>query len=570
VALTFLAWWAVAATTAMAGGGPANVLLLVNKNSDDSKTVANHYIDLREIPPSNVVYVDWTGSLDRGSALVFRDKVLNSKDGYLKAIQDRGLAAQIDYVVYSCDFPWAVDLQPVFPDTKFPLAFAGFASLTGVTYLAPLLDAKSVVSFPEKDGSTTKVPAIVLPDINPYVPGPRQQRFEICTQLANVQSRGFRARGKPFYLSTMLGVTRDRGNTVAEIISYLKRSKEADGKRPKGTIYYMWNKDIRSSVRDKCFESMAAEINKLGLGVRAKVQQGRVPTGAKDVAGMMVGTAEFSLANISILPGAICEHLTSQGGIMNEKTAQTSLSEFLRRGAAGASGTVWEPLALQSKFPLASLQLHYVRGCSLAEAFYQSVAGPYQLLIVGDPLCQPWAQAPMITVEGVTPRQVVRGPLTVTPKGTPRGPHPLGSFETFVDGRIIARSQPGKPLTIDTEKLPDGYHELRIVGVTADPIETQGRAIIPITVNNKNGALDLHVSPASKVSFTGKLHVTVKQTGATAIIIRQNSREIGRVNGEVGDAVIAAATLGRGPTTLQAFSEGSAAAVSEPVRIVVE
>ena len=54
-----------------------------------------------------------------------------------------------------------------------------------------------------------------------------------------------------------------------------------------------------------------------------------------------------------------------------------------------------------AKFPLPSIQLHYVRGCSLAEAFYQSVSGPYQLLIVGDPLCQPWAVIPKITVAGV-------------------------------------------------------------------------------------------------------------------------------------------------------------------------
>jgi hypothetical protein len=176
----------------------------------------------------------------------------------------------------------------------------------------------------------------------------------------------------------------------------------------------------------------------------------------------------------------------------------------------------------------------------------------------------------MITVEGVTPRQIVQGPLTITPTGKPRGRTPVGYFETYVDGRIIARSPPGKPLTIETEKLPDGYHELRVVGVTADPIETQGRTAVQIMVNNKGAKLEFHVLPAPKVSFLGKIHVSVKQSGATAITIRQNSRPVGRVDGEAGDVVIPAATLGRGPTTLQAVSEGSAAAVSEPVQIVVE
>ena len=47
-----------------------------------------------------------------------------------------------------------------------------------------------------------------------------------------------------------------------------------------------------------------------------------------------------------------------------------------------------EPFAIQAKFPTAFIQAFYVEGCSLAEAFYQSVTGPYQLLIIGDPLCR--------------------------------------------------------------------------------------------------------------------------------------------------------------------------------------
>jgi hypothetical protein len=63
--------------------------------------------------------------------------------------------------------------------------------------------------------------------------------------------------------------------------------------------------------------------------------------------------------------------------------------------------------------------------------------------------------------------------------------------------------------------------------------------------------------------------VKVGQPGATSIAVRQNSREVGRVEGEAGEIEISAATLGRGPTVLQAFSEGPAAAVSAPVSIQV-
>jgi hypothetical protein len=322
-------------------------------------------------------------------------------------------------------------------------------------------------------------------------------------------------------------------------------------------------------VRDTCYPQVAAEINR--GGVRATVMPGRIPSRAKDVAGLMTGTESFdwpASGNV-ILPGAICEHLTSSGGMLAAHGGQTPLSVFLRAGAAGASGTVIEPRAVQAKFPLPSLHVHYTRGCSLAESFYQSVSGPYQLLIVGDPLCQPWATPPTITVTGINTAYPINGTIMLTPAGKGSGSHVVGAFEMFVDGRLAARTQPGQILRLDTKTLSEGYHELRIVGSHADPIETQGRRILPITVKNHTATLELEVSPRPGVALAEKLKVRVSQTGATSIALRQNSRELGRVVGEAGELEIPAATLGRGPTSLQAFSEGKTPAASAPVAIQV-
>ena len=110
----------------------------------------------------------------------------------------------------------------------------------------------------------------------------------------------------------------------------------------------------------------------------------------------MLGVADFDwkASQSTILPGAICEHFTSFGGDMHAAAGQTPLSEWLRYGAAAASGTVTEPYAIANKFPAPMMQVHYARGCTVAESFYQSVLCPYQLLIVGDPLCRPWANIP--------------------------------------------------------------------------------------------------------------------------------------------------------------------------------
>ena len=552
--------------SALAGGGPENVLLVVNANSDSSKQIANHYIELRKIPPANVVYIDWKGNLEIGSAENLRTKILTP---VLEAMKSRDLTSHIDYIVYSSDFPWRVELAPVYPDHKFTKPFDPQASITGATYLLPLLMAKD--------------PAVVMP-VNWYVPGPPGVNEARCTNLANVKSRGFHSRylwdpagdktedaqkGQRFLLSTMLGVTQGRGNTVEEVISYLRRSAAADGTRPNGTIYFMWNKDIRSATRDKCFDAVAAQIN--SLGVRAKVQQGLIPDGAKDVTGMMVGYSDFNLAKagIKIMPGAICDHLTSFGGMLKTNDSQTPLTEFLRHGAAGASGTVWEPLAIQAKFPLPSLQLHYARGCSLAESFYQSISAPYQILIVGDALCQPWARFPKVLVDGIKPDQQVKGELTIKPSGVAPGGGAIGLFEFFVDGKFVARGKPGDTFGIDSTKLDDGIHELRVVGTAADAIETQGRLTIPFSVNNHDGQVELKISPF-RAKLSEKFRISVRQLGAAAIVVRQNSRDVGRVQGEAGEIEIPAATLGRGPITLQAFSEGSVKAVSAPAKVLVD
>ena len=107
------------------------------------------------------------------------------------------------------------------------------------------------------------------------------------------------------------------------------------------------------------------------------------------------------------------------------------------------------------------------------------------------------------------------------------------------------------------------------MGTTADAIETQGRLILPFYVQNHEAAIEFKLS-ANRATISSKLRATVKQPGATSIVIRQNSRDIGRVQGEAGDIELSAATLGRGASVLQAFSEGPAPAAAAPIRVQVD
>ncbi len=553
---------ACAASTVEAGGGPENVFLVVNGRSDSSRTIANHFIRLRRIPPINVLTIDWSGSRESVELGPFREKILQPA---LAALRRRHLEGQIDYLIYSSDFPWRVNLRSDLPKTEFGKHLPPVGSLTGVTYLWQWALARKTQIV----GLANNFYA-PLPTSPGVVPGPsRSQTFRGWYGWAP-GLRVLEAGGPSYLLSTMLGVTSGRGNTVDEVTDYLRRSALADGTHPDGTIYYMRNGDVRSTTRQPGFQAAVAELN--ALGVDAEVLQGKIPLGRKAVLGLMAGTRSFDWpgSGSTILPGAICEHLTSFGGVLNRSSSQMPLTEFLRRGAAGASGTVIEPYSIQAKFPLPAIQVHYARGCSLAEAFYQSVSGPYQLLIVGDPLCRPWARIPTVHVQGVRPGQTVRGSLVLTPTATIAEPHAIDRFELFVDGVRVSHCRAGNRLALATTRLADGYHELRIVAIESSPIGSQGRRIVPIVVNNRGQKLWFHVTPAGSVASTSTIAVEASCADAREIRVYQNQQLLGRIAGSSGRLQVPAARLGHGPVTLRAVARGAQEVVARPITLRVD
>ncbi|KPJ71841.1 MAG: hypothetical protein AMS14_08940, partial [Planctomycetes bacterium DG_20] len=369
--------------------------------------------------------------------------------------------------------------------------------------------------------------------------------------------------GRRYMLSTMLAVTSGRGNSLREAVESLRRSAAADGTAPKGTVYFMQNSNVRSTTRAWAFRAAAETLKE--LGVAAEVLDGRLPTNKPDVAGAMIGTGVFDwkACGSTILPGAICEHLTSSGGVMTGRGGQTPLTEFLRHGAAGASGTVTEPMAIQAKFPLAFMHVHYARGCSLAEAFYQSVAGPYQLLIVGDPLCRPWAKIPEVTVRGAAPWQTVSGRLTLTPAVTPRDGVRIGHYDLLLGGSLYRRCRPGESFEIDTTALADGYHDVRIVATTADAVATQGRLLLPLIVGNKGQTLAVTPPKEKRIVWGSTFKLGARLPGAREIRFHQNARLLATIDGEQGEAEIDTLRLGLGPVEIHATAHLPAASRPE-------
>jgi uncharacterized protein (TIGR03790 family) len=68
-----------------------------------------------------------------------------------------------------------------------------------------------------------------------------------------------------------------------------------------------------------------------------------------------------------------------------------SALRWLEAGATGSYGTVVEPCNLPQKFPdPARVAASYLKGDTLIEAYWKSVAMPGQGIFVGEPLASPF------------------------------------------------------------------------------------------------------------------------------------------------------------------------------------
>ncbi len=558
-AVAAIVWFALGGAL-HAGGGPENVILIVNQRSWASLTIANHFIAWRKLPPNNVIYLDWSGPIDEIDLPTFLDQIVKP---VFATIQERRLTDHIDYIVYSSDFPWTVDARKQMAKLNLPDALNPVGALTGMTYFG--------AAIMNRDATFVAVNSNHY--VRPTQPKPGVPSTHGFRSWYGWGSDGalLEAGGAHYALSTMLAVTSGRGNSVSEALTYLDRAAKADGTRPNGTIYYVLNDDVRSKTRRG---EVAPAIEQLkALGVRAEVLQGKIPINCKDVMGAMLGIEEFDWGESGSLirPGAICENLTSFGGDLKLGAKQTPLTELLRYGAAGSSGAVIEPYSMQAKFPLPQIHVHYARGCSMAESYYQSVASPFQLLVVGDPLCQPWAVAPKVTIEGGPSQQPVRGAFELLPKveGTREA---IDQFDWYVDGKRAATTRTGDRVRFDTAQFVDGYHIITAVVSNPDAIETQGRASIELVTGNHGGQCTLARQNADPVRWGIPLEMTFNAPGATACALVQGSRVLGRVDKAQSAISINPILLGYGPVELQMLALGlpGGQVASTPVRVSIQ
>lgn len=166
------------------------------------------------------------------------------------------------------------------------------------------------------------------------------------------------------------------------------RGIEADGSKPAGTVYLIRTKDAARNVRAAGFAEAERRLSN-----RLKIVDASTPIGAP-VTGILAyftGVARVEeMSKLGFRPGAAADHLTSMGGEL-EGSKQMSALEWLRQGATASYGSVSEPCNIPGKFPDPAIFVRrYVRGDTLLEAYWKSVAMPGQGLFIGEPLARPY------------------------------------------------------------------------------------------------------------------------------------------------------------------------------------
>ena len=568
ITILFLTLFLHPAPSAKAGAGPSQWVVVVNADSIPSRTVANHFCKLRNIPANNIIVLSGIPNTDRIAIEEFRSIILLP---ILKQIESRKLSGHIQGVAYSVDFPTSIDIA-VEAD-KIPNRsqyLTPVASINGLTYFYRLLLSQSPAYVGFDSNFYAARPTASL--LNPFIPN--QQKFEALSQhVRNMEwepaatildeeikamprdlratlfvvaaqlwakadqpekvldrlesaalagweyreaiekeklfeslkedhrmqrilklckdrpfdftpTRGFDARthyapnslatkdpkfGLQFLLSMMLGVSRDQGITETEVIIGLKRSIGADYTQPRGAFIFSKTDDVRTTTRLPFFE-MA--INKLkSKGFEARIIQDPLPRSGDKCSGLMIGTPNFVFAasRAELLPGCIAENLTSLGGAMTD-TSQTKATELIRFGAAASSGAVTEPYSIINKFPNPMIHHAYTDGLTVAEAFYSSVLSPYQLLILGDPLCQPYAKPIRFEIDEYDRIHDRKKPLNLRLKPKDADAEPE-SVVCLVDGKFISEILYEPTFSVNLADAPLGAHEFRFLVKSELPIQ---------------------------------------------------------------------------------------------------
>ena len=352
---------------------PDHVLVVVNKTSGDSLKIGDHYTRVRGIPADQVVHIQ-APVAETVPRAAYQQLVENPIRDWLtkRAAHDRIL-----YIVLA---------------KGVPLRIEGSLGRNGTT---ASVDSELTLLYRKLVGATL-APGGPVP--NPYYLG----------AAGASKAKRFNHRDHDIYL-----VTRLDGYTAADVIAMIDRGVIA---APAGDVVLDQKAELPPSANENWLKDAAVALRDQGFTDQTVLETTtRAFDGNQPVIGYYSwGSNDPALRArklpLTFAPGAIAAmFLSSDARTFVEPPAawvagdsrdprnlyagssQALTGDLIRNGVSGAAGYVSEPYGDGAVRP-DILFPAYVAGLNLAEAFY--IATPYlswQSVVVGDPLCSPFA-----------------------------------------------------------------------------------------------------------------------------------------------------------------------------------
>lgn len=206
-------------------------------------------------------------------------------------------------------------------------------------------------------------------------------------------------RKSPYFDSTTLRPRRDlairptmtlAANDLQQAEQLIARGIAADRSWPAtGNVILMRTPDKARTVREKRWPVVARLLHGV---LPVKDIEDEAVRNQSDVLFYFTGLAQVpDIESNDYLPGAVADHLTSAGGMLNG-SRQMSILRWLEAGVTGSYGAVVEPCNFLEKFPDVPVFLtHYLAGETLLEAYWKSVQMPGQGIFAGEPLARPFS-----------------------------------------------------------------------------------------------------------------------------------------------------------------------------------
>jgi uncharacterized protein (TIGR03790 family) len=418
--------------SAVAYPGPDSVAVLVSQDSAESVALADAYAKFRAVPAKQVCKIPGIPQTDDVSLADYQTKILAP---FEQCLTTNGVHDRIEAVLVTRGVPMRVVVPISSGSTNISLAAAlavwESTMQGGDAGGAPLLgqDPGAIVNC----GSPCYGAGWPNPMLNlatPYKAGYTATKNGVVW--------------KPLLVTMLHG----RSQADAQMLIDSATSAEKNG-GAKGTFMFMDSADGPSGPRgvlDSEFPNVINQLKALGFTDAQEVPWNADLTG-QTLASFFVGTSSIgtTIEGNTYQPGSLVDNLTSFGAVpQNFATSgesQVSISRWVEKGVGGVQGTVDEPL--NNVFPNRNLIVDYVKGATLAEAYFRWFPFVYwKNLVLGDPMLAPYAKRPVVTITGLTDGATQTDATMVTATATDGGTGVgVASVTLYVDGVMAATAQ---------------------------------------------------------------------------------------------------------------------------------